>query len=429
MPDGPHPSRQAIRSGQLELLCSLVAELFPANKFYTSKLSAIGVGFDVASLEDFSARFPFTTKAELVQDQQQNPPYGTDLTYPLDRYTRFHQTSGTSGVPLRWLDTPESWDWMVTNWAEIFRASGVVAGDRVYFAFTFGPFIGFWIAYEAASRLGAMCLPGGGLSSMARLNAMLDSRATVLCCTPTYALRLAEVAAQEGIDTRRLALKRMIVAGEPGGSIPSTRAKIEELWPGVKVFDHHGMTETGPVTYECPLRPGVLHVIESAYYAEVVDSGTGEPVKPGNRGELVLTTLGRTGSPLLRYRTGDIVMADASDVCVCGRCEMALVGGILGRADDMIVVRGVNIYPAAVEDVIQSVKGIREYEVRIATVQSMTELSVTIEPEAGCCNIAALVDALEKAFQNRFHLRVEVRAVPMGKLPRFEMKAHRWIRE
>jgi phenylacetate-CoA ligase len=295
MADTPFPNRASIEAGQLEQLRSLLAELFPANQFYTQKLQSAGVGFDIASLEDFSARFPFTTKQELVADQLAHPPFGTGLTYPLDRYTRFHQTSGTSGAPLRWLDTPESWDGMVESWTEIFRAAGVRAGDRVMFAFSFGPFLGFWLAFESAAQLGCLCVPGGGLGSAARLRVMRDNGANVLCCTPTYAIRLAEVAAEENIDLRSLGVKTIIVAGEPGGSIPTTRAKLEALWPGARIFDHHGMTETGPVTFQCPARPGVLHVLESAYFAEVIDPVTG---KPAQNGELVLTTLGRTGSPL-----------------------------------------------------------------------------------------------------------------------------------
>src|SRR5579859_1223402 len=212
MAGGLHPSRAAIASSQLEQLRALLTELIPGNAFYTRKLHDVGVTFDVASLEDFSRRFPFTAKAELVENQRAHPPFGTNLTYPLERYTRFHQTSGTGGVPMRWLDTPESWAGMVESWLEIFRAAGVAANDRVYFAFSFGPFIGFWLAFEAAAAMGALCIPGGGLSSVARLRAIIDNGATALCCTPTYSLRLAEVAAAEGIDLRAARVKTVVVA-------------------------------------------------------------------------------------------------------------------------------------------------------------------------------------------------------------------------
>lgn len=426
----PTLTRSEIEALQLEQLRSLVAEVIPANKFYTQKLQAAGVGFDIASLADFVARFPFTTKPELVADQLANPPFGTNLTYPLNRYTRFHQTSGTSGTPLRWLDTPESWEAMLECWTEVFRAANVGAGDRVMFAFSFGPFLGFWLAFEAGARLGALCLPGGGLGSAARLRVMQANGANVLCCTPTYALRLAEVAAEEKIAIPKLGVKTIIVAGEPGGSIPATRAKLESLWPGARIFDHHGMTEVGPVTFECPAQPGVLHVIESAYYAEVIDPATGQPAA---KGELVLTTLTRTGSPLLRYCTGDLVNCGVRSVergisaCECGRFDLALEGGILGRVDDMIIVRGVNIYPSAIEEIIRGFAEVAEFRVHVSAKQALTEMRVEIEPVAGVA-APALATRLEQIFHKAFALRVPVSVVAPGTLPRFEMKAMRWVK-
>lgn len=433
MSEPAHPDRAAIESTQLEQLRTLVAELFPANRFYTRKLQSAGVTFDVASLEDFSLRFPFTIKQELVEDQLRHPPFGTNLTYPLDRYTRFHQTSGTSGTPLRWLDTPESWDWMVESWMEIFRAADVGASDRVMFAFSFGPFIGFWLAFESAARLGCLCLPGGGLSSAARLRVMMDNGATILCCTPTYSMRLGQVAQEEKIDVRASRVRTIIVAGEPGGSILATRARIESLWAGARVFDHHGMTEVGPVTYECPARAGVLHVIESAYFAEIINPATGKPVPPGQIGELVLTTLGRTGSPLLRYRTGDLVKQGAGSrergiPCACGRHELTLEGGILGRVDDMVIVRGVNVYPSAVEEIIRSCDGVAEYQVKLTAERALTEMRVEVEPATNCHDVTALVAQVEKAFETALALRVSVSAVAPGTLPRFEIKAKRWVK-
>ena len=425
----PFPTRAEIRASQLEQLRSLVSELFPANAFYSRKLEDAGITFDVASLADFSARFPFTTKAELVGDQLGHPPYGTNLTYPVASYTRFHQTSGTTGTPLRWLDTPESWDWLVENWAQVFRAAGVVAGDRVCFAFSFGPFIGFWLAFQAAERLGCLCLPTGSMSSVVRVQTILDNAVTILCCTPTYALRLGEAAAEAGFDLGRSRVRRIVVAGEPGGSIPAMRARIEQLWPGARVFDHHGMTEVGPVTYECPAERGVLHVLESGFYAEIIEPASGKPVDPGQPGELVLTPLGRVASPLLRYRTGDLVKGVAHSPCACGSHELALAGGILGRVDDMVIVRGVNVYPSAVEEVIRSVGGVVEHRVTVSSRGSMAELAITIELEPGCSDASALVAKLERAFDAALSLRLPVTVVAPGSLPRFEMKAKRWVRE
>ena len=433
MAPNSHPNRAAISAKQLEQLRSLLAELFPGNKFYSRKFNAAGITFDVANLEDFSARFPFTTKIEIAEDQRLNPPFGTNLTYPLERYTRYHQTSGTSGAPLRWLDTSESWDWMLESWTEILRAASVQTGDRIFFAFSFGPFIGFWMAFESAGRLGCLAVPGGGLSSAARVRAILDNGITVLCCTPTYAIRLAEVAGEEKIDLSASRVRTMIVAGEAGGSIPAVRSRLEKLWHGARVFDHHGMTEVGPVTLECPMRPGVLHVMESAYIAEIVDPGTGKILPAGQTGELVLTPLGRTGSPLLRYRTGDLVKREVKSArdeapCVCGRYDLALEGGILGRADDMVVIRGVNVFPSAVEEIVRSCPGVAEYQVEISIAQALPELSVQVEPAPCAVDAAELVRCLELNFETTLALRVTITLVPVGTLPRFEMKGKRWIK-
>src|SRR5205085_3525158 len=222
------------------------------------KMDAANAGYRPRHLGEFTGHFPFTTKAEIVADQMAHPPYGTNLTFPINRYTRLCQTSGTSGTPVRWLDTPESWDWMLRNWQQIFSAAEIERGDRALFAFSFGPFLGFWTAFEAAARAGVLCITGGAMSSSARLRAIFDHQTNVLFCTPTYAVRLAEVARAEKFDLTQSPVKLIIVAGEPGGSIPATRVRLEQLWPGAPVFGHYGLTEVGPVSSECPVRPGVL---------------------------------------------------------------------------------------------------------------------------------------------------------------------------
>ena len=405
--------RAALEAEQLARLRSLLKAIVPANAFYTAKLRNCG---EIRTLEDFRRLVPFTTKTELIDDQEAHPPYGSNLSFPLEHYNRFSQTSGTSAVPLRWLDTPESWEWMLGNWETIYHAAGAVAGDRVFFAFSFGPFLGFWTSFEAAAKLGLLCIPGGGLSSEARMRAIVETSATILCCTPTYALRLGQ------LGTAGSQLHTIIVAGEPGGSIPNTRAQIEKLWPGARVFDHHGMTEVGPASYECAERPGTLCVIEASYLAEIVDPITGQPVSNGQDGELVLTTLGRTGSPLLRYRTGDLVKkAFVNDT-------LAFEGGILGRIDDMVIVRGVNLYPTAIEQIIREQAEIAEYRVALGKSGVMDEIAITIEPADGCAAPAALVAKLESALRGAFGLRIPVSLAVPGALPRFEMKARRWVR-
>ncbi|HEY3863069.1 MAG TPA: AMP-binding protein [Verrucomicrobiae bacterium] len=411
---------KALADFQLARLRQLLGAILPGNAFYRKKLA--GIDPAIASLEDFSARFPFTTKTELTEDQLTHPPFGSNLTFAPVQYTRYHQTSGTTCTPLRWLDTPESWNWMVQSWREIYRAAGVGGGDRVYFAFSFGPFIGFWLAFDAAQQMNCLCIPGGGLSTHGRLRAILENRATALCCTPSYAAHLAEAAGREQIHLAAGAVRTIIVAGEPGGSVPATRRRLEGLWPGARIFDHHGMTETGPVSHECPGKGGALHILDRAYLAEIIDTD-GKPARAGEMGELVLTVLGRTGSPLLRYRTGDL--ARAGFACPCGWQGTALPGGLLGRADEMVVVRGVNVYPAAVEDVLRGFAEIAEYQVEVDRSRDLVELSLRIEPAAGC-EAEALAGRVQRALHGTFNLRVAVALAPAGSLPRFEMKARRW---
>lgn len=434
MMDLSRQPRAAIEHHQLDRLRRLIAEVIPGNHFQTARLRTAGLAAGLSDLTEFSRRMPLTTKYEIAADQQAHPPYGSNVTFPLTRFTRLHQTSSTTGSPLRWLDTPGDWAWLLDGWKQVYAAAGVTAADRVFAAFSFGPFIGFWMAFEAALQIGCLTIPGGSMNSVTRLRAMLANDVTVLLCTPTYAIRLGEVAREEGIDLSRAAVRRIIVAGEPGGSIPAVRERLHALWPTARVVDHHGMTEVGPVTYECPDRPTTLHVMESHYLAEVIHPVTGEPITgEQHEGELVLTPLGRIGMPLFRYRTGDLVRLDErwrrGEPCACGRTLMTLTGGILGRADDMVFLRGVNLFPSAVDEIVHRFPDIQEYRVEIDSRGALDEMRILIEPASG---VAAegpdLCRRLAKAFRDTWNLRIDVVAVPAGQLPRFEMKARRWVR-
>src|SRR5438309_8926781 len=188
-----------------------LAEVLAANTFWRDRLQ------DVPGWDDFE-RLPLTTKAALLADQAAHPPFGTNLTYPLERFVRLHQTSGSSGgQPLRWLDTAESWEWWLRIWADrVYRAAGVKPGDRVFLAFSFGPFIGFWSAFGGAEELGALALSGGAMTTEQRLRSLFEVDATVLCCTPTYALRMAEAAREVGVDLAAGPVRVTVHAGEPG---------------------------------------------------------------------------------------------------------------------------------------------------------------------------------------------------------------------
>ena len=409
--------RSRIEAHQLSRLQEGLRRFLPDNRFYRRKLLQEGETLSIERLDDL-ARLPFTTKRELVSDQEEHPLYGTNLTYPLSEYVRFHQTSGTTGRPLKILDTRESWDWWAECWESVYEAAGVSRDDIVFLAFGFGPFIGFWSAYEGAKRIGALTVPGGSMDSLQRLRVMQEIGATVLVCTPSYALRLAEVAQEHGIDLREMSVRVTIHAGEPGASIPATRERIERAW-GARTYDHTGMTEMGAYGFACSEQQGV-HVNEGEFIAEILDPATGRPVQEGQVGELILTNLGRWGSPAIRYRTGDLVRHGGYN-CPCGRSFLMLPGGVLGRADDMLIVRGVNVYPSALANILHRFPEVTEYRVIVTKNGPLDEIALQVECPA------ALVATIQEEMRLALNLRVPSEAVELGTLPRFELKARRVV--
>jgi len=411
-----------------ERLSALLRYIYGRNPFYTSKLDAAGVDLSSLRFPADLSKLPLTTKRELITDQQASPPWGTNLSEPLDTYTRYNQTSSTTGDPLRWLDTNDSWQWMLECWKTVYAGAKVDARDRIFFPFSFGPFLGFWTAFEAGCQIGAHCIPAGGMSSQARLSMIDTLQPTVICCTPTYALRLLEAAGEMRggmADLSASSVRVLIVAGEAGGSIPSTRQRIEKGW-GARVIDHHGLTEVGPISFECWDAPGSLHLNEAEYICEIFEPDSDRPVADGERGELVVTNLGRAASPLIRYRTGDVVVR-RSGSCACGRDFARIDGGILARADDMVNVRGVNVYPSAVESVVRRFGEVAEYRATVATSGSLRELSIEIELMTGVDSRSNVAAQVASALRETLGLTVPLRVVEANTLPRFEMKARRFL--
>jgi phenylacetate-CoA ligase len=407
-----------LRAHQWQRLQALAQALVGVNPFWTAKLRAAGLvsAADLRGWDDFT-RLPLSAKAEVVADQAAHELFGSNLTYPLERYVRVHQTSGTSGAPLRWLDTQESWDWWARCWGFVLAAAGVRRGDRIFFPFSFGLFVGFWAGFEGARALGALAIPGGGQDSPSRLAAMQTLHATALVCTPSYALHLLQVARERGLAPAKLPVRVTVHAGEPGAGIPAVRARLEAGW-GARAFDHAGMTEMGAYGYECEAQAG-LHVNESEFIAEVIDPATGVAAAEG---ELVLTNLGRLGSPLIRYRTGDRVRL-ASSPCACGRTFLRLAGGILGRLDDMLIVRGVNVFPSAIEAIVRRFP-VEEFQIEVFRAGELDEVRVLVEVDGG----DEAARRVQEALRTGIGIRLEVACVAPGSLPRFELKARRVVR-
>ncbi|HUE72309.1 MAG TPA: AMP-binding protein, partial [Pirellulaceae bacterium] len=343
--------------------------------------------------------------------------FAANLTYPLPKYVRYHRTSGTRGRPMAVLDTAEDWQWWIDSWQFVLDAADVGPEDCVVMAFSFGPFIGFWSASDAAAARGAMVVPTGGMNTLARVEMIRATQATVVCCTPSYALRMAEVAEENQINTAALKVRKIIVAGEPGGSLPHVRRRIEAAF-GAEVIDHAGASEVGPWGYSDAERKG-LHVIESEFLAEFLSVASGGPAEDGELAELVLTPLGRLGSPVIRYRTGDLVRPRVKHG---GANQFVLLeGGVHGRADDMFIVRGVNIFPSSIDQILRGFPEVVEYRAIVTRNANIDALTIEIEDRLGT------PDRVAQEMRLRLGLKVDVRCVPLGTLPRFEGKGRRLV--
>jgi phenylacetate-CoA ligase len=402
-----------VAAGRLRELLGLVLE---RNPFQRSRLERLELGPEpeLADLEPL-------TKRELVQDQARHPPFGTNLTYPLERYTQLHQTSGTTGPPLRVLDTEEDWAWWRGRFAHTLGVAGVGPGDRAALAFSFGPHVQFWAAKEGLEEVGTMAVALGGMTSLQRVQTIAEVEPTTLWCTPTYALRLLEVAVEERLDSALEPIRTVVCTGEPGASLPAVRSRIEDGF-GARCMDHAGLTEAGPFGHPCPDGHG-LHVLDDEFVSEVLDTEL-RPVPDGKRGELVITPLRRTGFPVLRYRTGDVVIG-TGDRCPAGHEGRWLPGGIVGRTDDMVVIRGMNVYPSAIEEAVRRVSGSGEFRITFYSEPSgMDEVKLEVELEEG--RAARL---LQDTMRQQLGLRVRVVPVTPGVLPRENGKARRVVDE
>ncbi len=415
--------RKALETLQIEKLCSMLEQIYGRNRFYTDKFNAVGIHPDSIQTLDDLKRLPLTSKSELVQAQSDALPFGSNTTFEESAYSRFHQTSGTTGTPLRVLDTPESWGWWGRCWGYVLAGAGLTENDRLFVPFSFGPFIGFWAAVEGAQKINALMIPGGGRDSLQRLHLMKELGSTAMCCTPTYALRLAEVAQESGFDLSEIPLRTLIHAGEPGANVPATKARIESVW-NAKCYDHAGASEIGAHSFECELQPNGTHVTESEFIVEVLNPETLEPVPAGEQGELIITNLGRIGYPVIRYRSGDLVVLNQQK-CTCGRSFARFEGGVIGRADDMVVVRGVNIFPSAVENLVRQCESVEEFRITVTTDREMGNLAIELELSKNT-NPESARKTVDQTIQNGLSLRPEITLVPSGSLPRFEMKAKRF---
>ncbi len=402
-----------LKSHQLIRCNQLLQEILPTNRFYAAKFGKSAL--QLASREELS-QLPYTFKSELIGDESTNG-FAHNLTWPVDQYTRFHRTSGTRSLPLTVLDTARDWQWWLETWQPVLDVADVQSSDRVVMAFSFGPFIGFWSAFDAVIERQCLVAPTGAMTTLARLELVRALKATLIFCTPSYALHLSEVAQASQFDIRKLGVRALIVAGEPGGSIPAIREQIESAWQA-QVIDHCGASEIGPWGFADPAGRGI-HVNEAELIAEFISIESGAAATEGELSELVLTTLGRAGSPVIRYRTGDLVRPSWTDNQACN--FVLLLGGVLGRTDDMMIVRGVNVFPSSIEQILRSFPEIAEYRLTAYKDSAMDQLRIEIEDRLD------QPTRVKNELQLRLGLRIDVECVPLGSLPRYEAKGQRFV--
>jgi phenylacetate-CoA ligase len=416
--------RETIEEAQFMRLKRLLDLSYKDNPFYRKKLTEYGISpHDIGTIEDI-AKLPYLYKKEIQEDQRTHPPFGSNLVGGLENYARYHQTTGTTGIPVRWLDTKETWNWRGRCAAMSLSGPGITAKDTIFFPFAFGPHVAFWGIWEGAWQIGALAIAGGGWSTLQRLKSIFENRVTVVALTPTYAIRMAEEARENGIDLKESSVRITFHAGEPGALIPSVRDKIMESW-GAKPFDYPGLTEVGAYGIHCVAQDTSIHVNEAEFIFELIDPKTGAPIKGEGTGEMVLTNLGRTTSPSIRFRTGDMVKVKKGQ-CSCGRTFISLDGGIIGRVDGMITLKGMNIFPPQVEAVVEKYLVLGEdYKIVAYTQRGMGELKVMCElledrPDD-------VLKEIQKDLLDSMEIRIGAERVPRGTIERSDYKSKKFV--
>jgi phenylacetate-CoA ligase len=420
--------REKIRYLQLNKFKRIFKWAYDHSKFHRNLYEKAGMKpEDIRSFEDIR-HVPTVEKAMMRNIQQKDPfPYGDALCVPLEEVTEFHQTSGTTGQPVYQPDTWQDWEWWSECWSYILWAQGYRAKDRVFIPFGYNIFVAFWAGHYAAEKMGCEVVPGGVLDTKTRILKIQELKATAMMGTPTYILGMAETARKMNIDPSKMTINKITCAGEPGASIPSTKKRMEDAW-GAKVFDHAGATEIGAWSYECRHQPGGMHVNEGLFLVEIEDIETGEPIiEPGRRGKMIITALDRQAQPCIRFDSKDVIEWD-SEPCQCGRIFRLIKGGVVGRADDIIKVKGVLLAPSAIEEVVRGIDGLSdEYEVVVDKVGDVDKILLKIELLPDALDQRRLLESqLIDQLRLKTNLRYNLEFCNYGTLPRYEIKAKRF---
>jgi phenylacetate-CoA ligase len=417
--------REALEALQLKRLTATVERVYATVPFYRKQFEACGVKpGDLKSLKDL-ARFPFTTKIDL----RDNYPFGLFST-PLEQVVRIHASSGTTGKPTVVGYTRRD----INTWSELMArslsAAGVQKTDIIHNAYGYGLFTGGLGVHYGAEKLGASVIPISGGNTKRQIVIMQDFGSTVLTCTPSYALFLAEMAAEMGVDVKKLKLRVGIFGAEPWSE--KMRAEIENKLP-IQALDIYGLSEViGPgVSIECLEGRRGLHIFEDHFIPEIINPETGEALPYGEKGELVFTTITKEAFPLIRYRTRDI-SALYPELCRCGRTHVRMER-VSGRSDDMLIIRGVNVFPSQIESVLMNIEGVEPHYLLIVDRQgNLDSLDVQVEVNEKVFsdeikNLQFLSRRIEKEIKDLLGVNAGVKLVEPKSLQRSEGKAQRVI--
>lgn len=425
---------QRLMEIQWEKLRNVINLAYERAEFYRKKWDEAGVNPSSIKSWDDIPKIPIVTKEDFQKNQRDFSPFGNAFIIPPSYQMRFWQTTGTTDEPRIWCETKEDWENGSYNFMRCLYGMGIKPGWRAFIAFGYPPFMAFWHSHAGAEMLGCQVVPKGSLPTIPWLELTRRLGLTApsfLACTPTYAFRMTEMAQEKGMDLKELGIKILLLAGEPGGSVPATKKYLEEIW-GAKIHDVMGSTETGgPIMATCSEQANLMepspHFVSDHYLLEILDPTTLQKARDEEGISCVTSLSNRSGMPAIRFLIGDWVKTDHSTKCPCGRSFPLIVGGVKSRFDDMIIIKGVNIYPSLIENSVRAIEGLTvEYRIKLGgtTPVVMVESKLKSSQE----RYRKLAKALEENLIRKTSLRFEVQLKDPGELPREEVKSKRIIK-
>ncbi|MEW6470730.1 MAG: AMP-binding protein [Actinomycetota bacterium] len=420
--------REVLDALHLQRICNLVGWAYEHSPLHRRIYDDAGVKpSDIRTWDDFHHRLPFTDKPQYLADQDENPAGIGGLALRQEHWQQYFHTTGTTGRFLNEVFTQYELQKAGSQYCYGLWDFGIRPGDSMFFCFDFGMWIGLWSFYWGARDLGLTVVSGGGLPGIERVRKILDRRPTIVTGTPTYLLHLAELAEAEGLDVRDAGVRMIAGGGESGFSIPVTRRRLQEAWGTEHVFDAYGVGEALFVAQSCREWAGGVHVVEDACHSYVVDPETGDPVsEPGGVGEHVITSYTHFTQPFIKYRTHDLVRRDECPDHGCGWTWAHLPATVLGRTDFMVTVRGVNVYPTAVENLLGEVSGLtNHYELHITQTSGMDRMLVRVEAADSSADRQELAQSLAGHLRTHLGVGLETEVLTPGELPRYQLKSKR----